>query len=354
MTLAAMLSDTDVCAYETELAGRLGVGHVVAVSSGTAALQCALDAVGVGRGDEVLVPAVSPVMSAAPACQLGATPVIVDCLPSGDLDLDDAAAKITDRTKALLPVYLWGRACDETKYRAFADARNLALVVDACQALGTQISAADSSPSRQAGSGADLACFSTHRFKLLSTDEGGFLTTDNPNLAARARAYRTHWQVGAGDAPPLSRVGHNFRLAGPLAAIGRHELAQLDHLLARRFELTSLLVDLLRDVPQLTPLPTPVGVRWNHYAPVLRMLVDRPRALAERLAGLGVPNSTGTFALVPQDQRSLFSADTPPCPVASWFLDGILAVVLTRDDDEGTIRDYAATITQEVTEWASV
>ncbi|MGB3444595.1 MAG: DegT/DnrJ/EryC1/StrS family aminotransferase [Actinophytocola sp.] len=142
-------------------------------------------------------------------------------------------------------------------------------------------------------------------------------------------------------------------LAAPLAAIGRRELARFDDLLQQRIELTSLLLDLLRDVPQATPLPQPPGQRWNHYAPLLRLNVGHPRSFAEHLARTGVPNSTGSFGLVPLDQRPMFTTDMPACITTATFLDGILAVVLTHDDDVHRIRDYAETITQEVTRWAS-
>lgn len=376
MTLATVLPHTEVAAYEAELAGHLDVAHVIAVSSGTTALQCALDAVGVRPGDEVLVPALSVVMSVAPIHHLGAIPVFVDCTPDGcDFDYDDLAAKATGRTKAMLPVYLWGRAGDETMARAFADDRGLALVADACQALGTTTgspapadvsgdagditaspaaAASTTEDFHQAGVRADVSCFSTHRLKLLSTDEGGFLVTNDPYLAERARAYRSHWQTAAGGQPPMARLAHNFRMAAPLAAIGRRELVRFDELLHQRIELTGLLLDLLRDVPQVTALPAPPGQRWNHHAPLLHVKVERPRAFAEHLATTaGVPNSTGTFRLVPLDQRPMFSSDTPPCANAATFLDGILAVVLTQDDDVHRIRDYAETITQEVTQWAS-
>ncbi|WP_410658393.1 DegT/DnrJ/EryC1/StrS family aminotransferase [Amycolatopsis sp. lyj-112] len=352
MTLSSVLPDTEVAAYEAELADRLAVDHVVAVSSGTAALQCALDAVGVGPGDEVLMPALTVVMSAAPVHHLGATPVFVDCAADGaGLDYDDLAAKITSRTRAIMPVHLWGRADGETVIRAVAAEHGLAVIADACQALGTTVDTGEGAV--QAGVQADIGCFSTHRLKLLSTDEGGFLTTNDPDLAVRARAYRSHWQTAAGGHRPMSRLAHNFRLAEPLAQIGRRELRRLDDLVAQRQELTSMMLDLLRDVPRVSAVPQLPGQRWNHYAPLLHLNIEHPRAFAEHLAATGVPNSTGTFRLIPMDQRPMFTRDRPDCVNAAAFLDGILALVLTRDDDMHRIRDYAETITQEVTRWGN-
>ncbi len=347
MTAGPVLTEVD--AYERDLADRLGVAHVVATSSGTTALQTALDAAGVRPGDEVLVPALAVVMSAAPVCHLGARPVFVDCNPEGtDFDYRDLAAKVTEHTTAVLPVYLWGRAGDVHRLRRFADDRGLAVVADACQALGTTIDGV------QVGTEATIGSFSTHKYKLLATGEGGFLTTNDDYCAARARAYRSHWLTPPGEQRPLSRVAHNFRLAEPLAAIGRRELSELDTLVQRRTGQANLLLDLLAGQPHVRPVALPVGQRWNHYAPLLRLEVTRPRALCEHLAEQGVPNSTGTFRLVPLDQRPMFASDTrPACTTTAEFLDGILAVVLTRQDDEQRIRDYAETIAREVTGWVS-
>ncbi len=168
MTASSMLlPDTEVTAYERELAAHLGVAHVVAVSSGTAALHTGLDAVNVQSCDEVLVPALGVVMSVAPIVHLGARPVFVDCDPTGtDFDYDDLGRKTSEHTAVVLPVYLWGRAGDPARLRRFATDHGLAVVADACQALGTTINGA------QAGTEATIGCYSTHHLKLLSTATG--------------------------------------------------------------------------------------------------------------------------------------------------------------------------------------
>lgn len=349
MTASPVPPETEVDVYERDLAERLGVAHVVATSSGTTALQTALDAVGMRPGDEVLVPALAVVMSAAPVCHVGARPVFVDCNAEGtDFDYDDLAAKVTEHTTAVLPVHLWGRAGDTERLRRFAGDRGLAVVADACQALGTTVNGV------QVGTEATIGCFSTHKYKLLATGEGGFLTTNDDDYAARARAYRSHWLTPPGEQRPLSRIAHNFRLAEPLAAIGRRELPQLDTLVQQRTEQATRLLDLLADLPYVRPVTVPAGQRWNHYAALLHLALDLPRAFCEHLAEQGVPNSTGTFRLVPLDQRPMFASDTrPACATVAELLDVILAVVLTRQDDEQRIRCYAETITREVTRWAS-
>ena len=348
MTPGHVVPDTEVTAYERELSEYLGVEHVIAVSSGTAAIHTALAAIGTRPGDEVLVAALAVVMSAAPVAHLGARPVFVDCDITGcDFDYRDLADKLTERTIAVLPVQLWGRAGDTTRLHRFAEAHGLAVVADSCQALGSTINGT------QAGTEAGIGCFSTHKLKLLSTDEGGFLTTNDGYHAARARAYRSHWMDPPGERS-LSRLAHNFRLAEPLAAIGRRELRRLDASVQRRIEQTTLLLQLLTGVPHLDPVVAPAGQRWNHHAPLLRLRLRRPRAFSEHLASLGVANSTGTFKLIPLDQRLPFVDDTPPtCRTAAELLDGILALAITRHDDEQRLRYYAETITREVTRWGS-
>lgn len=343
------LHSGEVAAYERDLAEYLDVDHVVALSSGTAALQTALYAAGVRAGDKVLVPALAVIMSVAPVVHLGAQPVFVDCDETGtDFDYDDLATKAAGAV-AVLPVYLWGRAADPARLHRFATARGLPVVADACQAIGTTVGEV------QIGTDSTAGCFSTHEFKLLSTGEGGFLTTDDDQLADRARAYRTHWQTPPPGSTPLSEIGHNFRLAAPLAALGRTNLTHLEDHIVRRIEQTTLLRELLAGVEQLAPMTSSGDQRWNHYSPLFRLHLDRPRAFAERLARAGVPNSTGTFRLIPLDQRPMFHGDdtTVRCTRTVAVLDGILAVALTRHDDAGRIDEYAEIIAREVSRWGN-
>ncbi|WP_288048022.1 aminotransferase class I/II-fold pyridoxal phosphate-dependent enzyme [Nocardia sp.] len=337
----------EVDAYEDELARYLGVADVVAVSSGTTALQTGLYAAGVRPGDRVIVPALTVVMTVAPVVALGAQPVFVDCNDDGtDFDLDDLTAHL-DGATAIVPVYLWGRAPGSDAVRHLAARRGIPVVVDACQALGTMIGRT------HAGLDATVGCYSTHHLKLLSTGEGGFLATDDSELAATARAYRSHWLTAPPQSAPASRIAHNFRLAEPLAALGRAELTRLDEQISWRTEQTLLMIRLLAEVKQLEAL-VPRRQRWNHYAPVFRLHLDRPRAFAEHLAGLDipVPNSTGTFKLIPLDQRPMFADETTPrCTTAATVLDSILAIALTRADDHTRITQYAAIIEQEVHRW---
>jgi perosamine synthetase len=347
--LAAMpdpVGASQVSQYEKGLAHHFGVPHAVAVASGTAALHCALAACGIGSGDEVLVPALSVVMSVAPVLYAGARPVFVDCAPSGaDFNYEHLAANLTRRTKAIIPVHLWGRAGDLVRLADFAAARGLRLIEDACQAHGTRVGG------RQAGTFGDFGCFSTKDGKLLWSGEGGFVLTRDADLAERCRALRTHWQTPPAGEAPLARLGFNYRLAEPLAAIARANLARFDQLLALRQHQTSLLATLLADVPGVDVLTSAQG--WNGYALLARISLRHPRGFCEHLDTLGVANSLGTYRLTPCDQRPMFASfSREPCPAAASFIEALLAVVMTEHDDDECIHRYAHIISQEASRWA--
>jgi dTDP-4-amino-4,6-dideoxygalactose transaminase len=338
--------DTRVAALEHDLAARFGARHAVAVASGTAALHTALDALAIGRGDHVLVPALSVVMSVAPVLYAGARPIFVDCNPHGtDFDYDDLTAKITDKTRAVLPVHLWGRAGDPDRLGRIAADYQLDVIEDACQAQGTEIGG------RPAGRHGTVGCFSMKDGKVLWSGEGGYLLTDDDEIAASARSFRSHCQPAhpAGDPPQL---GHNYRLAEPLAVIARANLARFDDLLTRRQQQTHLLRDLVRHTPGIQVFEAPTEQRWNHYGFLANLTLPEPRAFCAHLAACGVPNSVGTFRLVPADQRPELSYYAgAPCRNAANVVDRILAVMLTDQDDDERITSYATTIAREAHQW---
>lgn len=333
-------------AYESELAAWFGVRHAIAVSSGTAALHCCLIAAGIGRGDEVLVPAAAVVMSVAPVLYAGAVPVFVDSPRDGfGLDLDDLAAKTTPRTRAVLPVHLWGRVGNLDQIHAFAQERSLLVIEDACQAVGTR------HDGRLAGTWGQMGCLSTKDGKILWSGEGGVVLTDDAQLAHRCAAFRTHWQDPA--YPDAAEVGHNYRLAEPLAAIARDNLARLDDAVALRQQQTELLTSLAVDTPGLHQQETELWEDHNGYAPTLRITLDKPRAFCDHLAQLGVPNSVGTFGLRAADQRGMFApyAAARPCSAAAEVIDHTLAPILTEHTTTDDVRTYAEIIHREAQRW---
>ncbi|MGK5499195.1 DegT/DnrJ/EryC1/StrS family aminotransferase [Streptomyces sp. URMC 125] len=333
-------------AYDRALAQAFGVRHALCTSSGTAALHLALLAAGIGAGDEVLVPALAVPMSIAPLHYIGAVPVFVDCPADGvGLDLEDAAAKLTDRTRAVLPVHLWGRAPDPAPLAAFARRHGLVVVEDACQAHGTRVGG------RLAGTGGDVGCFSTKDGKLLWSGEGGFLVTDDDRIADQARALRNHYLTPPARVLPLSRVGFNHRLAEPLAAYAHGSLRRFDELLERRRAQAATLAELLSGLSRLTPITPAPG--WNGYSALFELHLDQPRAFATLLAARGVANSVGTFHLTPADRRpALTVRPAAPCRRAEHVIDTTLAVVVHHGHRDEDLHTIAETIAKEAAAWA--
>jgi perosamine synthetase len=333
---------------ESELAEMFGTEHVVAVNSGTAAIHCALLACGVGPGDEVLVPALAVVMSAAPILYCGARPVFVDCDRDGTrMDPDDLTAKTTSRTKAVLAVYLWGRSGDPAWLADFARTRGLSLIGDACQAHGTRFGG------RPLVTFGDAAALSFHRTKIIECGEGGAVLTDSAALARECRALRTHWQEPPTDQEPLSKLGYNYRLAEPLAALARTNLTHFTKFLTRRREQAARLQGIIEGTPGITVPKLLRGEDWNGYSPLFRLELPRPRALSQHLAARGVPNSVGTFGLAACDQRPLFAPYvSAPCRNAAKLVDATLAVALSNSDSDDQIARYADIITSEARQWA--
>ncbi|MFE2727130.1 DegT/DnrJ/EryC1/StrS family aminotransferase [Kitasatospora sp. NPDC059327] len=333
---------------EEQLATVFGARHAVALSSGTAALHTALAGYGIGPGDEVLVPGATVVMTVAAVLMTGATPVLVDSTPVLDLDFDDLAAKTTSRTRAIVPVHLAGRPCDLTRLTEFAARAGLRVIEDACQAQGSRLDG------RPVGTFGDVGCFSMKDGKVLWSGEGGYILTDDAEFAARARSFTTHGFLPAPGRPAGSRLGHNYRLAEPLAVIASANLERFDDLLEQRHRQTRLLTDLLTDVRGLRPVQAGPREQWNHYGPLLRLTLARPRDFCRRLAEQGIANSVGTYGLTTADRLpSLAEHSLQPCPTALRSLDETLAVVVHGGHSDEQLRAMARTITQEARRWPS-
>lgn len=216
-----------VAEFEAAFAAYLGARHAIAVSSGTAALVVALTAHGIGEGDEVIVPAFTFAASANAVLLAGARPVLADIEADYyTLDPERAEAAVTPRTRALLPVHLYGHPCDLTALRGLAEARGLLVIEDACQAIGAtwRGSAVGSS---------GTACFSFYATKSITTGEGGMIVTDDDDVAARARALRNQ---GEEERYVTELLSGNYRMTEIAAALGNVQLGKLDGWNARRRE----------------------------------------------------------------------------------------------------------------------
>ena len=263
-------------AFETALAQYVGSAHAVTVSSGTAALHLAHLAAGVGPGDEVIVPAFTFVASATGARYTGAEPVLCDVRSPLDFNIDpeDAAARITPRTRAIVAVHFCGYPADVAALRALCDEHGLALIEDCAQAIGARLP-----DGARVGTAGELGAFSFFSKKQLCVGEGGMVATGDEALAARVRLLRSHaltsstWDRHRGHDPAydVTDVGYNYRLDEPRAALGLSRLARLEDSLSARRLTVRRYRERLAGIPGLElPFDEDAVERSSHFAfPVL-------------------------------------------------------------------------------------
>lgn len=216
----------EIDAFEAAAARLCGVAHAVALNSGTDALALGMAALGIGPGDEVITPPNSFIASTAAIVQLGAHPVFVDVRDDQNIDAERIAAAITPKTKAIMPVHLTGRVADMAPIMEVAERHGLRVVEDAAQSIGSRYDG------RMSGSFGQLGCFSTHPLKNLNAcGDGGFLTTDDEEIAASVRALRNHGLVTR---ETVARFGQVSRMDSLQAAILHFRAGRLDDTIERR------------------------------------------------------------------------------------------------------------------------
>ena len=265
-------------ALEAELAAACGVRHAVGVASGTDALRLSLVALGVGPGDEVLTPAFSFVASATTIVMAGATPVFVDVDPETyTMDVSAAERALTPRTRAIVPVHLYGQPAAMDRVAALARAHRLAVVEDAAQAVGA------SWQGRAVGNWGDAACLSFYPTKNLGgCGDGGMILTDRDDLAERLRRLRHH---GDGGRYRHVELGYCSRLDELQAALLRVKLRRLDGWTARRRKIAARYRALLAGQPLGLPVERPEAHHVYHLFTVRHAQRD---ALQKALADQGV------------------------------------------------------------------
>ena len=267
----------EVEAFEKRLAQRVGVAQAVAVNSGTSALHLAMLAAGIGPGDEVVTSPFSFVASANSILFVGAKPVFVDIEPATlDMDAGRVEAAITERTKALLAVHVFGLPCDMTAVMAIARRRKLTVIEDACESLGAAWGG------RAAGAFGQSAAFGFYPNKQITTGEGGALVTDDAAVAAVARSLRNQGRGPHGYWLAHQRIGYNYRLDELSAALGRVQLERLDEILARRAAVAEWYRTRLAAVPGVETLRDVPGATRSWFVFVVRLAetADRDAVMA--------------------------------------------------------------------------
>lgn len=320
-----------VARFEEEFAAAMGSPYAVATSNCTTALHLALVVAGIGRGDDVVVPSFSFIATANAPTYVGARPVFadVDAL-TGDLTAATVEQALTPRTRAVVVVDQGGVPADLDAIRAVCDPRGIVVIEDAACGAGSAYRG------RPVGSGADVTAWSFHPRKLLTTGEGGMLTTANPAWAARARTLREHaMSISAADrqasllapAEEYTEIGFNYRMTDLQAAVGLVQLGRLPEIVRRRRELAARYSELLAGIPGLRPVADPTWGTSNFQSYWVEVEpgfgATRERTM-EVLAEAGVSARRGIMAAHRQPAYRDVDTGSVPLPVTERLTDSTL------------------------------
>jgi len=311
--------------FEQEFADFCSTKYAVGVSSGTSAILLSLMALGIGAGHEVIVPAHTFIATATPTVFLGGKPVYADIDPETyTIDPDDIRKKISPRTKAIIPVHLYGHPCDMDTINKLAKKYGLFVIEDACQAHGATYKAC------KAGSLSDVACFSFYPSKNMTVlGDGGMVTTNNAELAQKIRMMADH---GRTEKYIHELLGLNFRMSEISAAIGREQLSHVGAWNDTRRQIAARYNDLLRGLDIMTP----VEKEWaKHVYHMYVIRVKQRDKLASYLLEKGI--QTGIHYPVPLHRQPCVKADIR-LPVTEKYVNEILSLPmypqLTLDEIE--------------------
>jgi dTDP-4-amino-4,6-dideoxygalactose transaminase len=338
---ASFIGGECVDRFEAEWAEYCGTKHCVGLSNGTAALQLALTGLGIGAGDEIIVPANTFVATAAAVAAAGATPVFVDVDPATLLMTAPAMeAAITPRTAAVVVVHLYGQPADMDAIRRVASPAGIAVVEDAAQAHGATWNG------RRAGSLSDIGCFSFYPGKNLGAfGDAGAVVTDDPVLAERIRSISNHGRV-PNDAHRHEILGGNHRLDGLQAAVLSVKLKRLDAWNAGRQRAAGLYETCLAGLP-VEIVKTADAARSSYHLFVIQ--TSHRDELRQRLTHDGI--ATGIhYPVACHRQPAFLSANTPRLPVAERAADRVLSLPMFPHLGEGDIKEVAAAIERACTD----
>jgi len=345
--------------FERSFALSVQAGEAVAVSSGTAALHCAMAALGIAPGDEVIVPAMTFAASANCVVYRGATPVFAD-VDGATLLIDPhaVAAKITGKTRAMIAVDYAGQPCDYEALRALAQRHRLPLVADACHALGA------SYRGQPVGSLADLNIFSLHPVKAMTTGEGGMITCAGFEMAHAMRRFRNHGitsdhfqreQLGSW-LYDMVELGYNYRLSDIQCALGLSQLTKLPQWLARRRAIARRYDAAFKDCPAIRPLAVRADVEHGYHLYVVQLdgnflAADRLQLFAAlRAEGIGVNVHYLPVHLHPY-YRDQFATGEGLCPNAEAAYEKILSLPIFPAMTDGDVDDVIEACWKVVTHY---
>ncbi|MGC8972443.1 MAG: DegT/DnrJ/EryC1/StrS family aminotransferase [bacterium] len=271
--------------FEELMADYVGTRYAIAVSSGTAGLHILVRALGIGPGDEVLVPSFTFSASVNAILYERATPVFVDVeSETYNLDPEDLERKITKRTKAVMAVDIFGHPAEWDRILKVAEKYNLKVIDDSCEALGAEYKG------KKIGQFGDAACFAFYPNKQITTGEGGIIVTNNPSIARLARSLRNQGREEMGSWLEHERLGYNYRMDEMSAALGVSQLKKIETFLEKRERVARMYTEKLKDSPWVRPPVVKPYVRmsWFVYVITLEKGLNRDRVI-EKMEEMGIP-----------------------------------------------------------------
>lgn len=281
-----------VAQFEHQVAKYLGVRHAIAVSSGTAALHLSLVALGIGPGDEVIVPAYTFPATANVVELVGAKPILVDVdLDTYNIQIESIEEAISTRTKAIIPVHLFGNPADMDPIMEIAKEYSLYVIEDAAGALGSTYKG------RKCGTIGHIGCFSFHPRKIVTTAEGGMVVTNDDDLAENVCALRNHGMKAVGSKVDFIRAGFNYRMNEIEAVLGIIQMREIQDIISERQKLAELYVDALKSIPSISfqkILPNSMSV-WQAF--VVRFGDRDSGSILKVLQDANIEANIGTYAL---------------------------------------------------------
>jgi perosamine synthetase len=319
--------------FEQRFAAYLGISHAVAVVNGTAGLHLALKLLGIGPGDEVIVPALTFIATVNPVVYVGARPVVVDVDPR-TWNIDPAAIEkaITKRTRAIIPVHLYGNPADMDAILGLAREYGLYVIEDATEALGSTYKG------KKAGTFGHIGVFSFNGNKIITTSGGGMLVTEDPELASRAKILVNQGREPGETEYEHKEIGFNYRLTNLQAALGLAQLERLPEFLAAKRRNAAVYRQQLQGIPGLSWQQELPGAESNWW--LFSILINEEEYGESKKAFMARLNSHGIqvrplFKPIPwQPCYSHYSL--PPCPVAAILYAGGInlpsASFLKQDD----------------------
>lgn len=279
--------------FESVFAKFIGTKYAFSTTSATTALHLSLVTLGIGRGDEVLIPDFTFPATANVVMQVGAKPILVDIdLDTFNISFEDLEKKISNKTRAIIPVHLFGMSADMDPIIKLAKKKGLKVLEDAACASGTTYK------NRMCGSLGDLGCFSFHPRKIITTGEGGMITTNNFKLADKIRLYRNHGGIRKKGRYTFVENGFNYRVSDIAAAIGLVQMQKIKKLIAKREKIAKLYKKHLNQIPgvKIPQVPSWGNHIYQSYVVLLDKKINRDKII-EQLKKAGVESTIGTYSI---------------------------------------------------------